>query len=323
MKNPYIKILAAFTVVCGLASAAAQNVVSYSSGTDGSVSVEVARYANDNGINKLVMLEFYATGGAEQGEADYIAGKIAADLADYKNPALIERSFFERALSEARAASAAGISMERVKKLRDLISVDAALTGTVFAVEGKLKVLARLIDLKTGKVIFVTESESARQEPTSYAARVAGRRGGIYYLTPELPGILVPDGIFEWAASAPSSAPGGFRDAISDSHYVSSTAADKFCADRRSRLARLNSALVDTKARYWADKMKEPGFRGLGLRENPGSEIDDPRIKSAFYTLLARYYKTPPAALPGSSKFAEVIRLIEEERLFTDDCEMH
>ena len=198
MKNINLKTAATFTMACVLALPA--YLVASGTGTGDEVyrdlSMRIVRYANTGNVNKILMTGFAAGEGAEKGEAEYVSGKITAQLGGQTTPALIEKSFFEKVLVEARAFSAANSSPDRRKKLRDLLSVDAVVTGTVLAAGEKLKIQARLVDINTGKVLFMTEGEAER--------------------VTELPGILAPDGSSKRYAAVPPPPPADFRDSVSE-----------------------------------------------------------------------------------------------------------
>ena len=281
--------------------------------------LELAGYANANGIGKIVIGDFAAGAGVEKGEAEHISGEVAAQLADNKKPELIDRAFFERVLRQARAAGAATLSPGMKKQFQGLLSVDAVLTGAVRAAGGRLEVLASLVDIKTGKVLFMAEAELPRGGAAAAEQRGARRRGGIYTLTAELPGILVPDGLLAAGQAALPARPADLRDAVADVKSAPRAGAAGTCARRRRQLAALNAGLVDAKARYWADKMKIPGSRPAP-GENPGSEIADPEVKAEFYKLLAGYYKAEVPVLPEPKALAGVARLLEKEESFFDDC---
>jgi len=289
MKTAAIKIIMVLAIFCGLVlpvSVAAEGSADFKT-----VSMDIVRFAQANHINNISVLGFTGKDGVEETETDYISEKMGAYLAGHKKPALIELSLLEKVPKEAGPASAAGGAAGKAKMLRDIFSVDAVVTGTVFAAGEKLKILTRLIDLKTGRVLLAAQSESEREWPQF----------------PE-----VPDMTIRWdsAAGLPSS---DFRDAVSDPGQGS-------CAARILRLDRLNAELVDAKARYWADKMKEPGFSVRGLTKNPGSEITDPETKAGFYKLLGWYYKSKTAAPLGPDELTSVLDLLAEETRVGDDC---
>lgn len=290
MKSAAIKFLMVLAIFCGV-------VLPISKAAEGSadfktVSMDIIRFAQANHINKISVLGYTGKDGVEKNEADYISEKMGAYLAGHKKPALIELALLGKVPKEAALSSGDGGARDKAKILREIFSIDAVVAGTVFAAGDKLKILTRLIDLKTGRVLLAAQSESERELPQF----------------PE-----VPDQAFRWDSAAFGLPSQDFRDAVSDP-------GPRSCAARILRLDQLNSKLVDAKARYWADKMKEPGFSIRGLRKNPGSEITDPETKAGFYKLLGWYYKSKTAAPLGPDELTSVLDLIGEETRVGDDC---
>ena len=256
------------------------------------VASEIVKFANASDIKKISVLDFAARGGVEKNETDYISEKMGSCLAGHKTPALIERALLEKVLKEARLSSSADGEADKAKALGGIFSIDAVVTGTVFAAGGKLKILTRLIDVKTGRVLLAVRSEAEREW-----AQFSG----------------LPDMGLPWADADWPSLPSDFRDAVSEP-------ARNSCADRKLRLTRLNSELVDAKALYWAAKMKEPGFSIRGLTKNPGTEITDPEIKARFYRLLGAYYRSESAPPPEQEKLPALMELLEEEAQVYNEC---
>lgn len=251
------------------------------------LAADIARFAEAGNISRISVLDFSHKGGAEKSEADYVSEEIAVHLAGRKKPELIERAHLEKVLKETKLASAALSG----KAAEEMFSVDAVVTGTVFAAGEKLKVLAKLIDVRTGKVLMAALAEAEREWP-------------------RLPDVSFSE--MQWD-STPWPAPGpGFRDALADTPGS--------CESRKRRVNELNFKLVDAKARYWADKMKEPGFTIRGLTRNPGTEISDPGTKSRFYELLKLYYDEESAAPPGPDELSSLKGLMEEENGVYNEC---
>lgn len=267
----------------------------------------IIKYAQANNINKIAVLDFTAKGGAEKNEAEYVSEKMGTCLAGNEKPALIERALLEKVLKEAKLSSAANGPRDNAKMLQNILSIDAVITGTVFSAGDTLKVLARLIDINTGRVLFAEEMGTERewpvfQETTSFSM--------------EIPGASDSDSPPDWRTAALQPAAPDFRDSVSDSK-------DNSCSGRKLSLTKLNSELVDTKARYWAAKMKEPGFNRRSLSRNPGSEIGDPETKARFYKLLATYYKAEAAMLPDPDKLSGVTDLMEMETRVSNECGLY
>ncbi|OGR76166.1 MAG: hypothetical protein A2X32_02750 [Elusimicrobia bacterium GWC2_64_44] len=255
-------------------------------------SARVVSYSEASDIGRISVLGFVPKGGVEKNEADYISEKLAACLAGHRKPALIERALLEKVLKEARLSSSGADAQGKAAGLADIFSVDAVVTGTVFAAGGKLKVLTRLIELKTGRVLLAEQSEAEREWP-------------------QFPD---PSGTeLDWDSPAWPLPPADLRDALAEPERES-------CSARKSRLSGLNSELVEAKALYWAAKMKEPGFTVRGLTRNPGTEITDPGVKARFYRLLEAYYRSDSAGAPSPEKLAAVHDLVAEENRVYNEC---
>ncbi len=282
MKSRGLEIFIALAIFCGaspLFSAAGEG-----GGDCKGVSARIVNFAIANDINRISVLTFSEKGGAEKDEAAYISERISACLAGREKPVLIEQALLEKILK--------GAGGRRPGRPNDIFPVDAVVAGTVFAAGPKLKVLTRLIDIRTGRVLLADQSESERERAQF----------------PE-----VPDIELEWDGTAWPLPPSDFRDAVSDPGQGS-------CAGRKMRLTGLNSELVETKARYWAAKMKEPGFTVRGLSRNPGTEITDPEVKARFYKLLGAYYRSEYEEPPDPARLTAVLDLIAEEAKVYNEC---
>ena len=126
------------------------------------VSREIVNFSRGHKISQISVLEFTAKDGADPGEADYISEKFVACLAGQERPALIERAQLASVLKESRL-SAAGAAGGGLEKLDTMFSVDAVITGAVFPAGKKLKILVRLIEVKSGKVLLAAQAEEKRE----------------------------------------------------------------------------------------------------------------------------------------------------------------
>jgi len=323
------KINSTAAAILALTCALAFPVETFGAASDyKNIAAEIVKYAKVNGVNKMAVLGFRTKSGTKKNEAEYVSEKISTYLAGNKKPALIERALIGKVLNEAKLSSAANDPLDKAKMLQDIFSIDAIVTGTIFASGKKLKIIARLIDIKTGRVLFATEAETWRIWPdfpeplfsSMEPPAILGFDISSGWVTASLPS-LPPD--FKTPVMMPgfpehavSPRPIDFRDSISDSD-------DNSCAGKRRLLTKLNSELVDAKARYWAAAMKKPDFKASSLRKNPGSEIGDPGLKAKFYKLLSGYYKTDNAAPPEPAKLSRVIKLMGMEMLVSDECGLY
>jgi len=302
MKNRGLKLIAELAAVCALiCSPAVACAAGYKE-----LSARILKCAEINMLKKIAVLEFSARGGAGKSDTEYAAEKIGLYLAGSKKTALIERALLARVLKETQLSSAAGGMGDNAEILKNILSLDAVVTGTVFPDGEKLIVLARVIELKTGRVILAAEAEAERLPSDLFDGSFAGM---------EPPDVPFPELPMDWN-SEPAAAQASFRDAVADNKSQS-------CPDRRSLLTKLNAGLVDTKARYWAIKMKAPGFSMQNLKKNPGSEIGTPDVKARFYKLLAAYFKSGEAAPLEPEKISAVLDLMEMEKRISDECGLY
>ncbi|MDA8243323.1 MAG: hypothetical protein M0025_04295 [Elusimicrobia bacterium] len=260
-----------------------------------SLAGELGDAAADSGMKRIAVLGFAAKAGAGGEEGDFISERIAAELARRGEPALIERSQLAAVLKEARS------SAETPGDLDGIFSVDGVVTGSVFASGDKLKVLAKLINVRTGQVMAAGMAEEDRDWPR----------------LPEAPLEDLAWDPLPWPASMPglkdAPAAPAFRDAPAS--FTSTS-----CEARKKKLRELNSKLTDEKARYWAAKMREPGFSIGKLTRNPGSEIADPADRARFYGLLGSYFRQEAPPEPSPHLQPELKALLAEEAAVYDEC---
>ena len=296
-KTLTVNVAAALALACAAAFPPCARADAYRA-----LSTRIAGCAVENSLKKIAVLDFAARGGAGKSETAYVAEKMGVQLAGSKGVSLIERALLEKVLKEAGLSSAGG-GYDKAETLRNMLSLDGIVTGVVFADGDVLRVFARLIDVKTGRVLLAAEEEAARRTPDP----LGGRFGDL-----EPPEVPFPDLPAEWNAASGA----GLRDAISEP-------GNGPCAGRKSAVSRLNAELVDVKARYWALKMKAPGFSLRSLTKNPGSEIRDAVVKTRFYKLLTAYYRDGSGPRLGPEERAEVTDLLVMEARLYDECGSH
>jgi hypothetical protein len=103
-----------------------------------------------------------------------------------------------------------------------------------------------------------------------------------------------------------------FRDAPADNGFN--------CEGAFKEMNRINEAAVDLKARYWARKMKEPGFAYGSLTRNPGSEIRDYQMKQKFYELLGKYHEEDEVPAMAEAQTKKLEAFMAKEDSVIDNC---
>jgi hypothetical protein len=251
------------------------------SGEYGRLAYGLAQAAIGHGLPRVAMGAFSSAGSSAEEDARFASERTAAGLAEGAGI-----QFLDLAVLEAAAGGREGWLARLPAKTRP----QALVKGTVFKEGEKITVIARLVEASTGRVLASLQAVSR--------ARFS-----------ELP--PVPD--MDWG-SAPAVAPvrDPLRDAPSDGGFN--------CSAAFKEMDRINSGAADLKARYWAAKMKEPGFVVGSLTRNPGSEIRDPLLKQKFYDLLARYYGEEAAPGISSGQAARLEEFMGRESGVIDRC---
>lgn len=297
MKTGKMKIAAVLTVVFAQALSAAETA-SDADNAALSVARALVNYARDNGIKNTAVLGFATAGSPENDAADAVSDSVSSYMTTYRTTTSAERSALKETLAALKNTSGSRSKADGAKILQDIFAVDAAVTGTVFEKGGNIKIVARLTDMRTGKVLFTAASgDAAAGELSARSAELPGFAGVSVGGSPaELP-----------------RQPGDLKDAVAD--YKESS-----CSWRKIRLAQLNTELVEVKAEYWADKISEPLFRRRTGRKNPGIEIADPSVRARFYELLTGYFQAENRKSVTADKLTAVLDLMESEARFFGEC---
>lgn len=221
-----------------------------------------------------------ASGSTVEEDARFAAEKTLAGLAADSRLEVLDQYALE-----AQAGGKPGWIRALPSKLRP----QALVRGTVFREGETVTVLARLVDAISGRVLVSLEATGRAR-------------------TMELP--PVPD--MDWN-TAPASVPARdmFRDAPADAEFD--------CHAAFRDMDRVNDKAADLKARYWAGKMKEPGFVAGSLTRNPGSELRDPQVKQKFYESLSRYYEDGAPRL-SSEQIKQLEAFMRKEANVIDRC---
>ena len=235
----------------------------------------------DNGITRVAVGAFSASGGSVEDEASFAAEKTLSGLAADRRLQVLDQ-----AALEAQPGGKEGWLRRLPAKLRP----QAFVRGSVFRDGETVRVLARLVDSVSGRVIVSMEASSRARNM-------------------ELP--PVPD--MDWN-TAPAMTPARdlFRDAPADGEFD--------CSAAFRGMDRVNDKAFDLKARYWAAKMKEPGFLTGSLTRNPGSEIRDPQVKQKFYELLSRYHDEENPPVLSEAQVKKLEEFMGKESGVIDNC---
>lgn len=262
------------------------------------MAAEFSRSLTTHKIKTVAMIGFSRRARASEEESEYAAEKLTEHLSRAGKASVYERSRLEALLREQRLGQS-GVAEEKGKP-GGLAAVEAVITGTIFGTGEKLKITARLVNPRNGEIIHALEGETDRH----------------WDLLPEVMQFLVPlpdierlDLDFKDIAVYP----GTFRDAPGPD------ARDR-CESLYGRLHARQAGLLREKARFWALKMREPGFAKRRLTRNPGAEIADPELRKTFYETLKSYYNSGTALPLTDEEKGRIAELADDEKRAADEC---
>ena len=214
--------------------------------------------AGRKSVKRVAVVPFMGPRGGSSYAGAVLAERVASRLLERGGLELIERPLLESVLQEQKLGLFGIMEPRTARALGRVLGVDAILTGTAVELRGqRVEINARLIHAETAQVLAAVTA----RVPKDWEEPAASEEPG---------SIVVP---------VPSLGGGdAWRDSVADGDG---------CRERERRLER---ALLDYKARYWAARLKDPSFSTKALTRNPGSEIRDPDLRKEFYELMRRRY---------------------------------
>ena len=236
------------------------------------MAAELTKAAIAHGARRVAVLPFREVGLAAGTAGTFVSEKITGPMLGDDRLTIVERTMLQTVLREQKLQLSGAADPRSIKELGKVLGVDAIITGTILALKNdKVEINARLIDAESARVLSVSSARVEKEWSDSIAGSVFDIQ------VPPLNG-------FE---------NDGMKDALASEDETN-------CSSARSRAAGIELSMVDLKARYWAARMKSPGFDRTKLTTNPGSEIEDAGVKADFYDRLKRYYQESGAAVTDS-----------------------
>lgn len=252
------------------------------------IAQQIASTARKAKMERVLLGKFDPGGFGQEEEAAYARAKILRWLSQEEGVEVVDLAGAEH----LRSGVSGKTPQEREAAFYRKLKVKMVVSASVFGGLEDTEIMVRLQDPGTGRVLAAAE------------AKVEARfqKGGLSLgqITPVMP----PD------------IPGDLRDALS-------TPREKACEERFRELAKFNEAMVETKARYWAAKLREPGFTYGGLTRNPGSEIKDRGLRSRFYDLLSKWHASGEEPALSSQETRKLETLMQRETKLIDECGIH
>ncbi len=297
----------AFKIILAAAFALALGAPPHSAAEDvyKKMANDFAKYSADKKVKNVTVVGFSRKARTSREESEYFSEKLMSCLVASGKVNLLERAQLDKVLEE-RKLSDSGVAEESAEGGKKKIDTsNAIIVGTIFGTKDHLKIIAKMIDPLTGAVLHTVEGQTERQW------EILPERPEFEF---EVPDLRLVAAMFGEEDLKPEFT--DFRDAPASLNTDS-------CNTRRARLASMQAAALDAKAKYWALRMRDPGFKSSKLTRNPGGEIKDNDARRKFYALLQSYHRSP--GLPGLSvpERNAVSTLMDEEGKISDECGLH
>jgi hypothetical protein len=212
----------------------------------------------------------------------------------------VERSFLRKLVEEHSLGRSGILDPLTLRKVGKVFGVDGVITGSFVTLGSEALLNARFINVETGMILAAEECRVDREwlDPLGLRVQAAESQEGSFDV-PAPPFFVPPPDLDGWPK-----AEGQLRDAPSDDP----------CEDASERVDRLESTILELKARYWALRLKK-GVSGRSLTSNPGSTITDPELKKQFYDRMRFWFQRNdvPELTPAEVKRFTAI----DQRAFT------
>jgi TolB-like protein len=237
------------------------------SGDFDKIAAQLSRAAKAHGRLRIAVLPFQVIGGKGSSSGRIVSERLMGPLMAEGSVEVVERTMLDGVMREQQLQFSGVADARSVKELGKILNVDALVMGTVIALkDDRVEINARLIDAETAKVLFAAAVKTEQDWNESLFDDASW--GGLPL--PSLPN-------FDLAVAG-----GGCGGAA--------TTEDDY-----------ERSLLDLKARYWAQKLRE-GLDGATLRRNPGSEIRNPEIRAEFYRRLNIQHAVAGPDLTGEER---------------------
>lgn len=254
---------------------------------------EIARIAKRSGYRRISVLPFHSVNSESSGAGLALSERLVSRLAADPELQVVERTLLDRVLREQGLGYRGLVNPEHASQVGKLLGVDGIVSGSYFSLKrGRIEVHARLIDSETARILGAATAKVEREweEPWMGSSStwdvkppdIGGFKGSSALLFPNF-----------FTGEDP------FKDALGES-----------CDDWEEAVRARQAATLEYKARYWATKLREPGFSGSKLTHNPGSEIRNMALRQKLYARMKELH---------TSGYTQGINELEKEKLEGSD----
>lgn len=276
-----------------------------------SMAKELSRAARKAGISRVAVLAFSPADSSRPGEGWAVSERLVTQLVMTGGVQAVERSLLRQLMEEHHLGRTGALDPTALQKLGRIFSAEGVVTGSFVTLGRQVKVNARLIEVETGLIVGASEREAEREWfdlPGLGRGAWAGGSEWLFVPAPELdvePPALKPAGFWALKDSVADTADGL---AASRPDAFGRRSAEDPCAGAAAAVDRLESRILDLKARYWAGRLKG-GLSLASLKANPGSTISDPELKARFYDRLKAWHsleRVPELSPAEVKRFVDV-----------------
>lgn len=244
----------------------------------------VAGASAARGVKRVAVVPFTAPRGAASYSGAIVSERLVIQILARGELDLVERRFLDKVLEEQRLGVFGIMDQDTVKALGKVLGVDAILTGTIVELKGeRVEVNARLIHAETAQVLAADTVRVAKD----WEERAIGEDASTWI-------VPVPD--------------------LGDEPFKSG-------ASCQTSVDEVERRLLDFKARYWADRLKDPAFSLRSLKRNPGSEIRNADLKKQFFLKLQQRYDAPERTPLTPDEQSALARGLQEIKVLSGLCE--
>lgn len=246
----------------------------------------MASSASAHRIRRVAVVPFTAPRGSASYDGAIVSERLVTQILARGGLDVVERRYLEKILEEQRLGAFGIMDPGTVKTLGKVLGVDAILTGSVTPLRGeRVEINARLINAETAQILAAAGAVTVKDWE-------------------ERP---VADDLSTWIVPVPELPDDGSMWKHQGVSCLSS-------------LDALEKRLLDFKARYWAERLKDPQFSLRSLNRNPGSEIRDPELRAEFYRRLRERYDAPARTPLTADERAELGRGLQELKTLSGIC---
>jgi len=232
-------------------------------------------------VKRVAVVPFTGPRGSSSFSGSILSERLVIQILARGELDLVERRFLDKVLEEQRLGVFGIMDQDTVKTLGKVLGVDAILTGTIVELKGdRVEINARLIHTETARVLAADTVRVAKD----WEERA------------------ISDDASAWIVPVPD---------LGDEPFKSGSS----CT---ASIDEVEKRILDFKARYWAERLKDPAFTLRSLKHNPGSEIRSTEIKKRFYQRMREHYdaaaRTPltPAEQSALAKGLQEIKVLSQ-----------